>query len=151
MGRPIGKKKTGYSVEFKRDAVRRMEGCTNIAGLARELGVRRKFLYKWREQLLKHGEAGLVPHQGRPLDRPRSASRAKVGPAPQRAQASQEAAAWGKRVAELERQLGQKQLEVDFFKHTFAHVREAMGDRSGDGAPEFTAASKHRFRAKGKD
>jgi len=40
-----------YSAEFKLDAVSRMEHCETITGLAKELGIRRKFLYQWRDQL----------------------------------------------------------------------------------------------------
>jgi transposase-like protein len=32
-----------YSTEFKLDAVSRMEHCETITGLAKELGIRRKF------------------------------------------------------------------------------------------------------------
>lgn len=34
-----------YSKEFKLEALRRMESCRNVSALARELGIRRKFLY----------------------------------------------------------------------------------------------------------
>ena len=59
-----------------------------------------------------------------------------------------EVAGLQKRIAELERQVGQKQLEVDFFKRTFELVREAMGQPGGSGATASTPASKPRFRSK---
>ncbi len=37
------------------------------------------------------------------------------------------------RIAELERLLGRKQLELDFFKRAFEHVRGATGNRISDG------------------
>jgi transposase-like protein len=47
----MSKKRARYSTEFKQDAVRRMADSTNITGLAKELGVRRKFLYLWRDRM----------------------------------------------------------------------------------------------------
>ena len=48
----MGKKRVSrYSLEFRRIAVERMKGCNNIRTLAEELGVERKSLYLWREQL----------------------------------------------------------------------------------------------------
>ena len=117
-----------------------MEGCDNITALAEELGVRRKFLYLWREQLGRHGEAALENHQGRALAQPQA--RAKK---PER---SGEVAALRKQIENLQRQIGQKQLEVEFFKRTFAHVREAMGQEGGSGEMASTPASKPRFRSK---
>jgi transposase-like protein len=48
----VGKKRVAqYSTKFRRIAVQRMKGCSNIAALAKELGVERRSLYLWREQL----------------------------------------------------------------------------------------------------
>ena len=52
-------KQRRYSAEFKLDAVSRMEHCETITGLAKELGIRRKFLYQWRDQLQAGGKAAL--------------------------------------------------------------------------------------------
>jgi transposase-like protein len=46
----MAKKARKFSVEFKREAVRRMAEATTIVGLAEKLGVRRKLLYQWRDQ-----------------------------------------------------------------------------------------------------
>ena len=49
-------KRKGFSGEFKREAVRLLETSQRPpADLARELGVRRNQLYKWKEQLGKRG------------------------------------------------------------------------------------------------
>jgi transposase-like protein len=49
-------KRKGFSSEFKREAVRLLETSQKPpADLARELGVRRNQLYKWKEQLGKRG------------------------------------------------------------------------------------------------
>jgi transposase-like protein len=41
------KKPKSYSTDLKPDAARRMTQATSIAGLAKELGIRRKLLYQW--------------------------------------------------------------------------------------------------------
>ena len=49
-------KRKGFSGEFKRQAVRLLETSQKPpSDLARELGVRRNQLYKWRERLNKRG------------------------------------------------------------------------------------------------
>jgi transposase-like protein len=53
------KKARSYSVDFKQEAVRRMAQATTIIGLAKELGIRRKLLYQWRDQFRTGGRAGL--------------------------------------------------------------------------------------------
>lgn len=56
-----------YTKEFKEEAVRLLESSDKPAAeLARELGVRRNQLYKWKEQLTKKGDAAFPGHGGRP-------------------------------------------------------------------------------------
>jgi len=40
-----------YPKEFRRMAVEKLKNCDNIVALSEELGVRRRLLYKWRDQL----------------------------------------------------------------------------------------------------
>jgi transposase-like protein len=54
------KKARSYSVDFKQEAVRRMAQAATIIGLAKELGIRRKLLYQWRDQF-RQGWAGATP------------------------------------------------------------------------------------------
>ena len=53
------------------------------------------------------------------------------------------------RIAELERLLGRKQMELDFFKRTFEQVRGAAANRTSDGGKGSIAASKPRSQSKG--
>ena len=39
-----------FSREYKLAALRRMQAGENVSALARELGIRRKYLYQWRER-----------------------------------------------------------------------------------------------------
>lgn len=130
------KKARKYSVDFKQEAVRRMAQATTIVGLAKQLGVRRKLLYQWRDQFQAEGKAGLERRRGRP---PGSKSETISPPAPSPAEL---------RIAELERLLGRKQLEVDFLKRAFEQVRGAASNRTSDGGKESIAASRSRSRSK---
>lgn len=57
-----------YTREFKLEAVRLLEQSDKpIAELARELGIRRNLLYKWRDTLSAKGEASF-PGAGRKRD-----------------------------------------------------------------------------------
>ena len=59
------KKRKTYTSQFKREAVRLMESSDKPASdVARQLGVRRNQLYKWKEQLAKRG-AKAFPGAGR--------------------------------------------------------------------------------------
>ena len=56
-----------FSPEFKREAVRLMEqGDKDAAQLARELGIKRNQLYKWKDEIDTHGDAAFPGQGGRP-------------------------------------------------------------------------------------
>jgi len=58
-------KRTTFSTEFKREAVRLLEqGDKEAAQLARELGIRRNQLYKWKTEIDAHGSSAF-PGSGR--------------------------------------------------------------------------------------
>ena len=58
-------KRKSFTAEFKREAVRLLESSKKQpSDLARELGVRRNQLYKWKEQLSRRGEKAF-PGPGR--------------------------------------------------------------------------------------
>jgi transposase-like protein len=107
-----------YSVDFKQEAVRRMAQAETIVGLAQELGIRRKLLYQWRDQFQAGDRVGLERRRGRP---PGSRSQTVSPAAPSAADL---------RIAELERLLGRKQLEVDFLERAFEQVRGAASIRN---------------------
>ena len=126
----MSKKRARHSTEFKLDAVRRMADCQSITALAKELGVRRKFLYLWRDRIKAGGRAALEKKPG-PV--PGSGSKNAFPEAPDASEL---------RIAELERLLGRKQLELDFFKRAFEQVRGAAANRISDGGRESIASSK---------
>jgi transposase len=109
--------------EFKLMAVGRMEDAGNVTALAEELGVRRELLYDWRE---KHqaGGAEALRNSGRPR------------PAP-----GVPAGALGaeRKIAELERKVGEQALLIDFFKGALRRIEVS---RQATSAPGGTASSR---------
>jgi transposase len=129
-----------YSAQFKQEALKRMEECAEVSALAKELGIRRKFLYLWRDQFKEGGLAALSRVPGRP----RESERAGASQAP--ALSAEQV-----RIAELERLLGRKQLEVDFLKRAFEQVRGAASKAGGNGGRRSTESSRPRSRSKEQD
>jgi len=84
-------------------------------------------LYRWRDAYREEGEAGLKRAAGRP---PGASKTASPSTSPlQRAQ---------QRIAELERKVGQKEMENDFLKRAFKRVEEL---RRNSGATASTPKS----------
>src|SRR5215831_14627734 len=111
-----------FSREFKLAALARMEAGANVSALARELGVRRKYLYQWRERFRAGGPMALRT-RGRPTRAEVLAMRSgEAAPLPASSGGMpspvppDELAQARRRVAELERKVGQQQVELDFFR-----------------------------------
>jgi transposase-like protein len=100
-------------LEFWSEAVKRMNAGENVAALARELGVRKRRLYRWR--------AKLEPREKDPR--------------------RQREAALAQEVERLKRSLAEKVLEVDFLQGAL-HKIEARRQGSGStGAKASTTRS----------
>ena len=85
--------------------VERIKSCDNIVALAQELGLHRRLLYKWRDQLeaVEHGE-----------------------PVPSTPEL-------GQQVRQLKRLLAEKVMEVDFFKGALQKVEARCQKRDETG------------------
>ncbi|HEY0794280.1 MAG TPA: transposase, partial [Acidisarcina sp.] len=114
MGRP-----RKFSDEFRAQALERMKTCDNVTALARELGIRRKFLYLWRDQAM-----GRIPGSGSGLK-----------PKPQVEERER------KRTAELERLVARQALEIDFFKGALQRVEELRRKREQTSGAASTSRS----------
>src|SRR5262249_17532886 len=88
-------------------AVERLKQCQNIVELAKELGVHRRLLYRWRDQV-EPAEGG-------------------EGPVPVNCRET----TLRKEVSRLKRVLAEKTLEVDFFTGAL-HKVKARRQQSGD-------------------
>jgi len=98
------KKRESFTREFKLEAVRLLEeGDKTAAELARELGVRRNLLYKWKEVFDKKGTEAF-PGQGR-----------RTG---DKSQASE--------IARLKRELTKSKEEVEILKKATAFFAKEL-------------------------
>jgi transposase len=90
-------------------AVERMRRCDDVGELARELGVARRTLYKWRTKLeiVESGGASARP--------------------------GTHASSQRKQIHELQRLLGEKAMEVDFLKGALQKVEARRQDRDDSG------------------
>jgi transposase-like protein len=123
-----------------------MDTAADVQALARELDIERALLYRWQRHYLRGGAAALR-NTGRPrpvLIQPSEPAEARQAPAmaanpalapaaeehpgstvaPPVSLAAHDPAAAARRIAELERKIGQQQLELDFFRAALRHVRE---------------------------
>ena len=111
-------KRTEYATELKLAAVRRVLAGEGVRAVAGELGVRRKRVYVWKDRYARLGEAGLTHSKG---GRPRK--EATMGALGAEAMAGRgELLAARKRIAELERKVGQQELELDFFVEALRRI-----------------------------
>jgi transposase len=125
-----------FSREFKVSVIRRMLTGENVSAIARELQVRRKDLYVWQERF-RAGGAEALRGRGRPPKRvTRAAPSATVD------LATEDLAAAQRRIAELERKIGQQQLELDFFQRALRQVSRRRRPSDGHGAMPSTRSSK---------
>ena len=115
----MGKQRVGrYSKEFRRKAVGRLKTCDNIVALAKELGVHRRLLYKWRDQFAPFDES----------------AEPATGSSPQ--------ATLHRKVHQLKRVLVDKTLEVDFFKGALQKVEARRQRTVSSGAKASTTKSR---------
>ena len=98
-------------------AVERLKTCDNIVALAQELGVHRRLLYKWRDQLDPIEETdGSLLHNSRELT-------------------------LRKEVSQLKRVLADKVVEVDFFRGALQKVEARRRRRGSSGEKASTTKS----------
>lgn len=124
--------KTRWSREFKLQSLSRMAEAADVTALAAELGIERGLLYNWRRRFLAGGAEALHAI-GRPAHGTERPGTALPDASPLTAEASL------RRIAELERKIGQQQLELDFFHAALRHVRETRLKQGGSGG---TASSR---------
>ena len=111
------RKNRQFSREFKLAAVGRMQAGESPSALQRELGVKRKSLYEWKNRVEAGGPENLR-ESGRP------------GPVPgrvivERAKSDQ------RRIAELERLVGKQQALISFFENALQQVEIATAGKAG--------------------
>ena len=86
-----------YPKAFRKMAVERLKSCENIVALSGELGVHRRLLYKWRDQLEPIDDGEVPPENGKERE-------------------------LRLRVTQLKRLVADKTLEADFFRGALQKV-----------------------------
>ena len=119
-----------FTREFKEGVAQRILNGESVSALHQEVQIKRSVLYRWRDAYRKDGAAGLQ----RPVGRPPGV------PNPPRPVASPEEVV-ARRVAELERKVGQQALDIDFFRRAFKRVKESRRKNTADGATASTERS----------
>src|SRR5712691_12086121 len=132
-----------FSREFKLGIIRRILAGDNVSALGRELRLSRKDLYAWRDRFLAGGPEALRgrgrPRKAEAADLAASGTRAKAVPADT---PTAELEAARRRIAELERKVGQQQVDLDFFRQALQQVRGARRPSTGPGVTGSTRSSK---------
>jgi transposase-like protein len=126
-----------FSREFKLRAVQRIEAGENISALAREVGIKRTILYRWRDAW-RLGGADALRLKGRPSKAEAltlAAARGVAGKANDLAEAR-----W--QIEQLQRKVGQQQLDLDFFKQALRRIEASRQPNDGPGATASSRTSK---------
>lgn len=110
-----------YSPEFRQEALERMEECASVAGLARELGIRRKWLYQWKQDAAKAQVEGAGGDEREP-------ELAKVRKLEEK-------------LKRMESLVARQSLELDFFKGALQRVEERRRQREATTEPPSTSKS----------
>lgn len=122
-----------FSRAFKLAAVRRMMAGESVSALSRELQVLRKDLYYWRVRFRAGGPEALRG-KGRPRKDDAVAMKPKEPPG--------DVAAAREQIAELERKIGQQQVDLDFFRQALRQFEGARQRNGEPGVPRSTRSSK---------
>lgn len=123
-----------YSREFMLKAVERLEAGERASALAIELNINRTIVYHWRDRLRANGAEALTSKFGRPRT-PEVLAAEGLRASRAKADALAQARA---QIAELERKVGQQQLDLDFFKGALQHIEDS---RLANDEPGVTASS----------
>ncbi len=115
---------------FKLEVVRRMLAGESGTALARELGIKRTILYRWRDAVRDGGEEALRDGPGRPNRVEHAEMALARGPAAR----ARDLAEARRQIAELERKVGEQQVALDFFKGALQRIEASRQPSDGAGA-----------------
>jgi hypothetical protein len=104
--------------------------------VARDIGADRTRLYEWYHKY-REGGPEAVRRTGRPRKQEALSARESSWQ-----EGSGESAALRRHIAELERKIGQQQVDLDFFRRALRHVEETRRAQSAPGAAASTKSSK---------
>jgi transposase len=127
------RKRRVFHREVKLAAVRRLMAGEAPTQIAQELQIGSSHLSKWWANYRRYGAEGL-----RAAHRPRKTDAARLQPMAVAA----DVAVAEQRICELERKVGQQQLELDFFQKALRQVGKARRPSDGSGLQTSTLRSR---------
>ena len=130
-----------FSRDFKISIVCRMLAGESVSALARELKMTRKDLYAWRDRF-QAGGADALRGRGRPRKTDAAGSAASANATAPVGTPAAELEAARKRIAELERKVGEQQMDLDFFQRALLHVGAPRQPGTKPGVTGSTKSSK---------
>lgn len=131
----MSEEKRLFSRDFKLRAVKRIEAGESSSALSVELSVKRTLLYRWRDAVRRDGEKAFSRKPGPP-------SKAELLRRTHGEQGTTELAQAQRKIAELERKVGQQQLDLDFFKQALQHIEAAPRRNSARGVTASSPSSR---------
>jgi len=130
------KKYRYFPEDVKRAAVKRMVAGEAASTVARDIGADRTRLYEWYHKY-REGGPEAVRRTGRPRKQEALSVRERSWKDP-----PDESAAMRRHIAELERKIGQQQVDLDFFRRALRRVEEMKRAQAERGAAASTKSSK---------
>ncbi len=136
-----------FSREFKLKALSRMAAGENVSALSRELNIRRKLLYEWRDAFRAGGEQALRgpgrPPRGSLVVGARRGGRSGLASSPggPPGEPPDALGAARRRIAALERKVGEQALEADFLAQALQLLETSRQPRVRTGARASLASS----------
>lgn len=127
-----------FSREFKLKVIERLEAGESGSALALELSVKRTIIYRWRDAFRRGGAEALRSKRGRPAKADALAMDRARGVA---AKANDLTDA-RRQIADLQRKVGQQQLDLDFFKQALRHIEASRRPNTGPGATASSSRSR---------
>lgn len=126
------KRRRVFSPRFKLGVIERMEAGESVSTLSRELKIKRTLLCDWR-RLWRRSGSGALRRQGRPT----AVEALLRGEVPPKSLAEAE-----RKIAELERKVGQQALELDFFGRALQRIEGSRQASEEPGGPASSRTSR---------
>lgn len=131
-------KRRRFSREFKLRVIERLEAGESGTALGLELSIKRTIIYRWRDLWRQGGTAALRGKPG-PRTKQEALELERARGVAARANDLSEAR---RQIAELQRKIGQQQVDLDFFKQALRRIEASRQPSSGPGATASSPRSK---------
>jgi len=125
-----------FTEDQKRSAVGRVASGETVSTVARSIGVDRRRLYEWYHKY-QEGGAEALRRPGRPRKEEALSARARSWQGE-----PDEAKAARRQIAELQRKVGEQEIDLDFFRRALRHIEETRRATATPGSAASIKSSK---------